>query len=70
MFAVPARATQRTLPPETAPLMTSGEEWAGLLLALKRSISASGQWLTVEQDNKARQDENRHRKATWPSPGN
>lgn len=70
MFAVPARATQRTLPPEAAPLMTSGEERAGFLIALKRSISASIQWLMVEQDNKASQDENRHRKATWSSPGN
>lgn len=68
--AVPARVTKRPLPPETAPLMASGEARASLLITLQRSFYASIQWLMVEQDNKASQDEKACRKATWPSSGN
>lgn len=68
--AVPARATQRPLPPETAPLIASAEERADLLITLKRSFSANIQWLMVEQDNKASHDEKACKKATQPSSGN
>lgn len=69
-WAVPARATQRPLPPETAPLRASEEERAGLLITLKRSFSANIQWLMMEQDNKASHNEKARRKATRPSSGN
>jgi len=50
--------------------MASGEERAGFLITLKRSLSANIQWLMVKQDNKASHDEKARRKATQPSSGN
>lgn len=54
--------TQRPLPPENALLMACGEE--GPPNNTSRLLSASIQWLMVEQDSKASQEEKVHRKAT------
>lgn len=54
--------TQRPLPPETAPLMASGEERPPNNTS--RLFSAGIQWLMVQQDSKASQEEKAHSKAT------
>lgn len=51
-----------TLPPETAPLMASGDERPPN--NTPRLFSAGTQWLMVQQDSKASQEEKAHRKAT------
>lgn len=54
--------TQRPLPPETAPLIASGEERPSNNAS--SFFSAGIQQLMVQQDSKASQEEKAHRKAT------